>query len=266
MNGDLDIIVKTYPIDQDKLHVYAIGDVHAGSPDFDEKSIRKKIQIIKDDPMATLVLAGDLGDFGLKNSKSNVYFQTMTPTEQMDYLYELFLPVADKISGCVPGNHEERLVREVGICPALTLVSRLGCPEVYRENVAITKYLFGSHSGNKQQNCFIGITTHGSTRNKHGKFIGCFEGHDFEVSAHVHQPSYSQHGKIRINPRHNVASHVAFKSLVVDAHLSPGGYGLKKEYEVAPPPELQYLELYMKRDGDKVRNFRKVINFHTIQL
>ena len=119
MHNDLDLIIKQYPDDMNVLRVYAIGDVHVGSPQC------------------------DLGDFGLKNSKTNVYQATMQPREQIDYIYELFLPIAEKISACVPGNHEERFVREVSICSMLTLCSMWNISEVYRENVAITKYSFG---------------------------------------------------------------------------------------------------------------------------
>ena len=45
MQNDLDLIIKQYPDDMNILRVYAIGDVHVGSPQFDEKAIKKKIQI-----------------------------------------------------------------------------------------------------------------------------------------------------------------------------------------------------------------------------
>ena len=81
MNNDLDLIIKQYPDDMNILRVYAIGDVHVGSPQFDERAIKKKIQIIHDDPNAAVCLCGDLGDYGLKNSKTNVYQATMSPRQ-----------------------------------------------------------------------------------------------------------------------------------------------------------------------------------------
>lgn len=267
MNNDLDLIIKQYPKDMKVLRVYAIGDVHVGSEQFDEASIRKKIDIIKDDPNGVVVIAGDLGDYGLKNSVTNVYHATMNPTEQKEYVYELFLPIADKITACVPGNHEDRLDRETGICPMYDLCVLWGIPEVYRENAAITKYVFGKQSGRDVPNVFYGLTTHGSTKNKHKKFIACFDGLDFACSGHTHTPEYSPHGKIRVNTGKKSAHHVPYKEIVVDAHLTPGGYGLKKEYEIAPPPELQYLELSSYRDGrgDR-RQYHKVMNYHSIQI
>lgn len=265
MRNDLEVITKVYPHEQNVLRVYAIGDVHVGSPEFDEKAIKKKLQSIADDPCAALVLCGDLGDFGLKNSKSNVYLATMQPKEQMEYIYHLLKPVAHKISACVPGNHEERITREVGICPLYDLCVRWGIEEVYRENMAITKYSFGSVRGKKQQNVFFGVTTHGTTRNKHKKFLGCIDGMDFSVAGHTHTPEYSPHGRIRIERNSGTANHVPYEEIVVDANLMVGGYGLKKEYEIPPPPKLQYIELSVVHEGDN-RITRRVMDYHAITV
>jgi len=266
MRDDLELIVKQYPEDVQTLRVYAIGDVHVGAEQFDEEAIKKKIEIIKNDPCAAVALCGDLADYGLKNSISNVYKQTMNPREQQEYVLELFAPIADKISACVAGNHESRITREVGTCPMYDICVLLGIPEVYRENVAITKYVFGKNSGQKYQNVFVGVTSHGSTRAKHRKFSAGFENADFMVSGHTHQSEYSPRGRIRIHPEKGVAVQVPFKEIVVDAHLKPGGYSLEKEYEIAPPSELQYLELSVYRSPDKMRRRIKVMNYHAIQL
>lgn len=266
MNNDLDIIHKTFPHEWEHLNVYAIGDVHVGSPNFNETAIQEKLRIIEEDEYGVVCLCGDLGDFGLKNSKTNVYQAVMQPKDQIDYIYELFKPIADKIISAVPGNHEERLVRECGIDPLLTLCTLWRIEEVYRENVAITKLAFGNVKGDHQQIIFYGITTHGSTRNKHKKFISGFDGIDFAISGHTHTPEYSPHGKIRIDRNSGTANHVGYKEIVVDANLSPGGYGLKHEYEICPPPELQYLELRAYRDNDRNRTLTRVMNYHTLTI
>lgn len=265
MFDDLTVIQKTFPDEMDTLRVYALGDVHAGSPQFNERAIQKKIEIIQNDPNGVVCLCGDLGDFGLRNSKTNIYTSSMSVREQIDYIYELFLPITDKITAVVPGNHEERILKEVGTCVLYDLCVKWGIPDVYRENVAITKYSFGSFYKGSQQIVFIGVTTHGSTRNKHHKFIACFDGIDFAVSGHTHTPEYSPRGKIRVNSIAATATHVPYKEIFVDANLMPGGYGMKNEYEIPAPPELQYLELSAYRDG-KYRKHHKVMSYHTIQI
>lgn len=267
MLNDLDVINKKYPSEMTTLHVYAIGDVHVGSEQFDERAIRKKIKIIEEDPLGVVSICGDLADYGLKNSKTNCYRQKIPVAEQKDYVLELFRPIVDKMIAVVPGNHEERITREVGTCPMYDLCVLWGVPEVYRENVAITRLIFG-HLENRynKQNSFVGITTHGTSRNKHKKFIAGFDGIDFAISGHTHTPEYSPHGKIRVDRKNGTARHVAYKEIVVDASLTPGGYSIKKEYEIAPPPELQYLELTSYRDTDRSRTNHKVINYHTITV
>lgn len=268
MNNDLELIVKEYPKELDTLRVYAIGDVHVGSEQFDEQAIRKKIKIIEEDDAAAVTLCGDLGDYGLKTSISNIYQQTMNPRQQQEYIYELFKPIKDKITACVPGNHEFRITREVGTCPMYDLCVLWGIPEVYRQNVAITKYKFGTLAGKKdQQICFIFVASHGSTRNKHKKFAAGFDNVDAVISAHTHQFEYSPRGRIRVDRINETASWVPVKEIVVDAHLKPGGYSLKNEYEIAPPPELQYLELSTYRKGrGNTRKTYKTMDYHAIQI
>ena len=265
MRSDLDVIVKKFPHSWNRLRVYALGDIHVGSKEFDERSVKAKIKRILDDECGVVCLCGDLGDYGLKNSKTNVYQATMQPKEQQEYIYQLFLPIKDKIVSAVPGNHEERITKEVGLCPLYDLCVRWGIEDVYRENVAVLKLSFGSIRGKKQPVVYTALTTHGSTRNKHRKFIACFDGIDFAISGHTHTPEYSPHGKIRIDRTHGTATHVPYKEIVVDANLMPGGYGLKKEYEIPSPPELQYLELSYYSTGEN-RDLVRVMDYHAIQI
>lgn len=57
-----------------------------------------------------------------------------------------------------------------------------------------------SLKGGKQQKSFIVVTTHGSTRNKHRKYIGGYDNADVFISGHIHEPSYNMMGRIRIDP------------------------------------------------------------------
>lgn len=265
MNSDLDVIVKQFPAEWPLLRLYAIGDVHAGSAQFSD-AIKKKLQIIKDDPYGVLSICGDLGDYGLKNSKTNVYQATMQPKEQQEFIFKLFEPVKDKIVSAVPGNHEERVTRETGLCPLYDLCVLWGIPEVYRENVAILKLLFGLQSNGKRQHSFVGITTHGSSIRKHQRFSACFQPIDFSIAGHSHTPMYYPHGVIRIDAKHAKASWVAYHEIIVDANLTPGGYSIKHEYEIAPPPELQYLEMRVIRENNRERTAHKIIDYHAIQI
>lgn len=266
MVNDLSVIVKRFPTDWPLLRLYAIGDCHVGSEQFNEKALKRKIEIIRNDPYGVVTLCGDLGDFGLRTSVTNPLRATMQPADQVQYIYELFEPIKDKIVSAVPGNHEQRLVKETGIDPLLTLCCKWGCEDVYRENVAILKLVFGLQSNSKRQNTFVGITTHGSSIRKHQRFIACFQPIDWAVAGHSHTPMYYPHGVIRVDTKHATARHVCYKEIVVDANMVPGGYAIKHEYEIAPPPELQCLEMRIERDNDKIRTQHKIIDYHAIQI
>ena len=69
--------------------------------------IDSNLEIIKNDPYGVVCICGDLGDYGLKNSKTNVYKATMQPDAQQAYIFKLFEPIKDKIVSAVHGNHEE---------------------------------------------------------------------------------------------------------------------------------------------------------------
>ena len=99
MNNDLDVIVKKYPNTKEwnTIRVYALGDVHVGAPNFDERAIEKKIDIIKKDKYAAVVLCGDLADYGLRNSKTNIYQATMSVREQQPELQYLELTATFEI-------------------------------------------------------------------------------------------------------------------------------------------------------------------------
>ena len=97
MRNDLELIIRHFPKSQDRIHLYALGDIHVGAENFNEEAIKKKIDIIKKDDAAVVSVCGDLGDFGLRNSKTNIMRATMSPDAQIDYIYELFLPIKDRI-------------------------------------------------------------------------------------------------------------------------------------------------------------------------
>ena len=268
MLDDLTLINMDLPRSWDRLRVYFLGDLHVGSKQFNETAVRKMVKIIADDEQSCVAVCGDCADFGLKNSKTNVYESTIpNPKDQLMYVKELLDPIASKISAFVPGNHEYRITRETGLCPGYDLCVLWGIQERYRENLAITKYSFGSIRGKSRKVTFIGLTSHGTSRNKSHKFVtSSFDNADFSATGHCHSPWYVPDGKIKIDPINSTAKWCPFAEVIVNPTLTPGGYGLKNQYELAAPPELQYLELYMDYDTDENRTQRRIMNYHSIKV
>jgi predicted phosphodiesterase len=261
---DLEVIVFEGPRDAEELHIYGLGDVHVGAPGWDEELTLRKIDRILDDPVGYVHLCGDLMNNGLKNSKTNTYLEMLSPMEQKLWIVDNLAPLVPRIISAVPGNHEDRTTREVGLSPMYDIMAMWQIEDRYRENLALSVVRFGRQY-DKCQNIYGGLTTHGSTRNKHAKFITGFDGIDYAISGHTHTPSYAARGKIRLDQQHHVARHVAYHEIVVDPGMPPSDYGLKKEYELKAPARMDYLILHKTRPNGRQRR-AKSIDYVNIQL
>lgn len=250
-----------------EIHVYALGDLHVGAPNWDEKLTIKKINAILDDPVGYVHLCGDLMNNGLKNSKTNTYLETLMPAEQKQWITKNLRPLAARIISAVPGNHEDRTTREVGLSPLYDIMAAWGIEDRYRENLALSVIDMGKNRVGRT--VYGGLCTHGSGRNKHQKFITGFDGIDYAVSGHTHTPMYCPHGKICLSLRTKTAKHVGYHEIVVDAGMRPGDYALKREYQISTPPRLDYLTLHEVRkttsEGPWKTNQRR-IDYNSIQI
>lgn len=240
---DFKMIVHKFPIETEKINIYAIGDVHVGSGQFNENIALDKINSILKDPIGYVVYCGDMMDMGIKTAKTNTYEQTMMPHEQKEYVAEMYKPLACRTLAGVPGNHCYRGMEVVGINPMYDIFCRWGIEDLYRENAAIIKINLGQKK-NKKQVSYAGVITHGASTNKHHKFCTGFDGADFFISGHTHTPSYMPKGKIRIDLHNELVRRVGYKEIVVDSTSDYGGYGVRKQYEVNAPCELQTLTLF----------------------
>jgi hypothetical protein len=107
---------------------YPIGDVHFGSAQCDIEFFKRVVTEIKDNPDAFWVGMGDFIENAIVGSKSDVYTQTMPPREQINYICDLLMPIKDKGLFLIAGNHEQRTMRVVGLCPEEHMAARLNIP------------------------------------------------------------------------------------------------------------------------------------------
>ena len=262
---DMTVIVFEGPKDAQELHIYGLGDMHVGAPGWDEALTLKKVQRILDDPVGYVHLCGDLMNNGLKNSKTNTYMETMMPMEQKLWIVDNLAPLVPRIISAVPGNHEDRTTREVGLSPMYDIMAMWQIEDRYRENLALSIVRFGKQDDNRS-NIYGGLCTHGSSRLKHQKFITGFDGIDYAISGHNHTPNYAARGKIQLDQQHNTARHLAYHEIVVDPGLKPSDYALKHEYQLSAPPRMDYLVLHEMRRGRGTRKRVKSIDYCNVQL
>lgn len=222
------VLIQSNYVDSTHLNVYPLGDVHIGSKEFDGELFNQWIEMVKSDPNGAVVVIGDVMNMGLRNSKSNVYEENLSPMEQKELCYELLEPIADKIIAGCSGNHEYRAVKEVGMNPLYDVFCRLRIEDRYRENACFIKLTVGKQGRNP--NTYGVVLTHGSTKTKDEKWTYGVDGCDCFISGHTHEAIHKPLGKIRMDLTHNKVKTVGYQHVVVLPFQSYGGYAIRGKY------------------------------------
>lgn len=227
MLDDFQLIRSTF---EDKLflNVYPLGDVHIGSKEFDLELFKQWVEAVKSDPNGAVVIIGDMMNMGLKNSKSNVYEETLSPMAQKELCYELLNPIADKIIAGCSGNHEHRAVKEVGANPLYDVFCRMRIEDRYRENVCFIKLTVGKQG--KNPNTYGVVLTHGSSKSKDEKWTYSVDGCDCFISGHTHLGTHQPMSKIRMDLTHDKVKTVGYQHIVVQPFQRYGGYAIRNKY------------------------------------
>lgn len=166
-----------------ECELIALSDLHVGAHAADLDSLKSVIEGIRTTPHRYALLVGDLMNAALAHSKSNIYEEVLHPQQELDLLGELFDPIAKKILGLVPGNHEDRIWRTAGIDASQILAERFGVP------YSSTAMLLKIPVGKEQYAIYIHHGTGG------GRTTGRFEGNhrfsqmvdaDCYISGHIH--------------------------------------------------------------------------------
>lgn len=224
-----DFVLMNYKFeDKPHLNIYPLGDVHIGSKEFDLELFKKWIEVVTNDPNGAVVIIGDMMNMGLRNSKSNVYEETLSPMEQKELCYELLNPIADKIIAGCSGNHEYRAVKEVGMNPLYDVFCRMRIEERYRENACFIKLNVGKHQGNP--NTYGVVLTHGSTKNKDERWTYSVDNCDVFISGHTHEATHKPLAKLRMDFKHNKVRTVGYQHIVVLPFQHYGSYALRGKY------------------------------------
>lgn len=210
------------------LNIYPLGDVHIGSKEFDLELFKEWIEMVKNDPNGAVVIIGDMMNMGLRNSKSNVYEETLSPMDQKELCYRLLLPIADKIIAGCSGNHEYRAVKEVGMNPLYDVFCRLRIEDRYRENACFIKLTVGKQG--KNPNTYGVVLTHGSSKSKDERWTYGVDGCDCFISGHTHDALHKPLGKIRMDLTHNKVRMVGYQHVVVIPFQRYGGYAVRGKY------------------------------------
>ena len=202
------------------IKVWPIADVHIGAKEADMPGFSSFLKRIEQDDDSYLVICGDLLNNGIKDSLTNVYEETMPPSEQVKLAAELLQPVADKILGCVGGNHEARSRRSVDLDPLASVMMMVGKSELYRPNMAFVRIKLRDGNVHETYNLLL---AHGKTTNKKKQFQYAVEGVDAVISGHTHDGVVEKPARLVLTQRGAVkVKHIV--SVTATSWLNYGGY------------------------------------------
>lgn len=251
--------------EENNIRLYVLSDMHLGEGETDLTLIKKVINFIKDTPNTYAILLGDILNVALKNSKSDIYSETLTVAEAQKLAIELLTPIKDKILAITPGNHENRVWREVGIDISLWLAERLGLQNVYRPNSVALNIKFGKDLSGKQYSLNIfgqhgaygGGRKLGSAMSALEDLDGIVANADIYIRAHTHQPVQGSRDVFLFNQHGNIEKRTKFY-FNSPAFLKFGGYAHDKGYRPADSmPCYINVRAYSERRGSKLyRNFK----------
>ncbi len=214
---ELPVIHRFY--DEPVHYVYPLGDIHKGAPAHAEDRWREWLAYLEATPEASLLIPGDLLNCAIPGSKSDTFGELMTVgAGRRELRAELALLAGQgRIDAIGRGNHEARVYRATGDCPALDLADVLDVP--YFPAAAIIIY----HIGVVDYICYV---RHGTGKSpgslpalmKSGQIAKA----DFYITGHTHNEEFVRVRHFEIEQGRLVSKRRAF--------LSAGSFVNYEEY------------------------------------
>lgn len=177
-----------------KLTIIPISDVHIGDKTSNLKAFKEVIERIKNEPNTFTILNGDLCNIALKNSKSDVYSDELTPMEQVIQVINFLEPIKDKILVMSNGNHEDRITKETNIDILYLVAKQLHIEQVYSNSWWYLYLTFGNtNKGRPALYTISGFHGAGSSTTSSGKINRAKKMSqvvlaDLYIMSHVHEP------------------------------------------------------------------------------
>ena len=220
------------PHDMEKAEIFIASDIHNGSAEFSEKKW-KAFEELLSKPNAFVCFVGDQMEYATRQSKSDVYTQTLSPSAQKRWWIEHLRPLVKegKVLCIVDGNHEyNRASKEADDFPLYDIALALGIPDRYRSEAAFVDIGLGSTQGGRRQVHYVFRVQHQAKNNaNHGTADG-FEGIDVFVSGHTHKPMDKPLGKLIYDTSNKKVYEKTVETVVGGHFLEYGGYGERAGY------------------------------------
>ena len=223
MLRDFELIQHKFPERVD-LKIIPISDVHLGAPEHMQRKWELFCQDVMKSPNTYITLGGDLINNATRSSVSNIFEETMRPSEQKKIMAKMLEPLRDRIL-CADDD------------PTCDIMCKLDIEHLYRENIAFLKIQMGKPEGSGQKNpTYSLVVTHGggggiftgAAVNRNERFGYVLDGADCLIVGHTHKPFVTQPTKIKIDLFNNKVSFRPFKVVSSTSWLEYGGYAAQK--------------------------------------
>ena len=219
------ILIKL-PEPENSVEILLAADIHTGSAEFDEKRWELFEELLKK-PNVYVIFAGDQMEYATRQSKSDVYTQTMPPSVQKRWWIDHLRHYKDKVLCIVDGNHEfNRASKDADDFPLYDIALALGIEDRYRSEAAFVDIGVGDggHGKGKQVHYVIRVQHQAKNNVNHGTADG-IEGIDVFVSGHTHKPMDKPLGKLVYDSKNKAVSQRDVENIVFGHFLRFGGYG-----------------------------------------
>ena len=219
--------------DLKEVHIIPISDVHVGDKLSNLKLLRECLQRIKEEENTYTIINGDFCNTALKNSKSDVYSDDLSPMQQLNEMIEFLEPIKSKILVLASGNHEMRIQKETNIDIVRLAARQLGIEDRYAEGWWYLFLRFGEKTrGRKCEMCYQVSGYHGSGggRKVGGKANRLEEMSqtviaDLYVMSHTHKPLSTKSAIFLPDYANNTLNKKNMYYLMTNSFLEYGGYG-----------------------------------------
>lgn len=250
------ITINTDP-DFSEVEIYFAHDIHYGSEISDLKKWDRFKKDILSAPNRFLICAGDYCETAILGSKSDIYTQRDSIQEQQLWLQQQFYDLKERIIAIVPGNHEARITKQVGLYPVYDAAVIAGIANKYRHHFAFVDIGVGHGGhGKGKQTHYVGYVTHRLRDCKSYHGADFVEGIDFAAYGHDHDPHDHARSKLIYDPRNAIAYQRDIEIIDSGSFMSYGGYAAQNGYR---PQSTKTYKLVLSGAG---RKNIKTIGFH----
>ena len=223
-------IIVNLPMELERIEILLAADVHTGSAEFDEMKWARFEELLKK-PDTFVIFAGDQCEYATRSSKSDVYTQAISPSQQKRWWIEHLKPYKKKVLCIVDGNHEyNRASKDSDDFPLYDIALALGIEDRYRSEGAFVDIGVGRVGTAGKQVRYVFRVQHQAKNNANYGTADGIEGIDVFVSGHTHKPMDKPLSKLIYDTKNKAVVQKDVENVVCGHFLRFGGYGERGGY------------------------------------